>query len=77
MTSQVGKDKRGHFLTTRNELMKFYCVYTGNNLTTMYECGVDTPHGGECVKTTYTYDVNDNVEKMREELSTWDSSYDV
>lgn len=61
------------------EVMKVHRVYDGSDrVSEHYETFANTIHGGPALKTTYTYDgVSERVIGMKEELSTWDSSWDI
>lgn len=61
------------------EIMKVHRVYDGSNrLSENYETYANTVHGGPALKTTYTYDgATERVVGMKEELSTWDSAWDI
>lgn len=61
------------------EVIKLHRVYDGSGrLTENYETFANTIHGGVALKTTYTYDgATERVIGMKEELSTWDSAWDI
>lgn len=64
-----------HITTGTKERIKQYIVYTGSNMTTVYEARADAESGATCLVTTYTYVVGTNrVEKMKETVGTWISA---
>lgn len=49
-----------------------------NNVTERYEALANTEHGKPCLKTEYTYHAGTTVvDKSKESLAAWDSSWDV
>lgn len=77
--NSTAAEGQGHIKTLRHEFMKQYFSYDGSSrIQYVYEVFAEAPHGTPCVKTTYTYvGVTRNVQKLKEEPSTWDSSWDV
>lgn len=65
--------------TLGREIIKVHRVYDGSDrLTENYEALANTIDNGPALKTTYTYvGATTNVENMKEELSTWDSAWDI
>lgn len=61
------------------EAMKVYRVYDGSSrVTEQYETYANTVNGGPALKTEYVYDgATTNVLKMKETISTWNSSWDI
>ena len=72
----MGKEDTGQITTLNREMIKSYYVWTGDNITEAYQASASAAHGDACVKTSYSYD-GDKVLKMKEELTTWDSSWDI
>lgn len=60
------------------EGLKVHIVYDGSNrMSEVYETLADAIHGQVALKTTYQYDgITTRITGMKEELSTWDSSWD-
>jgi len=75
----VGDNKTAKLTSLKNELMKTYIVYNGDNVPSqVYEAPVDTADGEPCLLTTYTYvPASTRVEKSRESESTWQAAYDI
>lgn len=69
----------GHLVTGRNECIKQHFVYDGSaRMTGVYEVSSNAAHGDPCLLTTYTYvSTSTRVQAMKEENSTWDSSWDI
>lgn len=61
------------------EVIKVHREYDGSNrLQYSYETLANTVDGGPALKSTYTYDgASERVVAMKEELSTWDSAWDI
>ena len=61
-----------------HELIKQYYVYDGlGRLAYLYEATVATGDGEPCLLTNYSYDgTTTRIQKIKEENSTWDSSWD-
>lgn len=72
----VGEDKRSQLITQRDELIKQYVTFDGNNrVEYVYTCQTDTPDGGECTRVQYEYDGSSaRIAKMKETLDTWVSA---
>ena len=66
-------------VTLGREVLKVYRVYDGSDrLTEQYEALANAIHGGPALKTEYVYDgATTKVLKMKESLTTWDSSWDI
>lgn len=62
-----------------NEAVKTYSTYDGSNrLEYHYTALADAEHGAQCLVTQYTYDGGSSrVQKTKESLATWDSSWDI
>lgn len=62
-----------------SEAIKVYRVYdVSDRLVTEYEAVANAIHGSPCLVTTYTYvSTSTRVEKMKEVIGTWSSSYDI
>jgi hypothetical protein len=65
--------------TNLHELTKSYAVYDiSSRISELYEARTNAGHGDPCIKTTLTYvGLTLRVLKRKEEISTWDSSYDI
>lgn len=66
-------------VTLGREAMKIHREYDGaDRLQYSYEALANAIHGGPAIKTTYTYDgASERVVGMKEEISTWDSAWDI
>jgi hypothetical protein len=60
------------------EAVKQYIVYDGSNrMTTHYVAASDTLHGGDCLRTDYSYvGATVRIQASKETLDTWDSAWD-
>ena len=72
----MGLEDTGQITTLNREMIKSYYVWTGDKITLTYQAAASAAHGDVCVKTTYDY-TGDNITKMKEEKTTWDSSWDI
>lgn len=65
--------------TLGREAMKVHREYDGSDrLEFQWETVANAVDGAPALKTTYTYDgASERVVGMKEELSTWDSSWDI
>ena len=65
-------------LANMNEAVKTFSVYDGQSrLTDFYVAPARAQHGDQCLRTTYSYlNTSNLVEKSRDVLATWDSSWD-
>lgn len=65
--------------TQLNEARKEYFEYDGSNrLSKVYEAPIDAVNGDVCLVTEYAYDgVSLRIQKGKEYLGTWSSSYDI
>lgn len=61
------------------EAIKSHSVYDiSNRLTDFYTALTDAIPGTSCMRTRYTYDgITSRIIGTKEELSTWDSSWDI
>lgn len=69
-----------NFLSTHlKEAVKMYIEYDATNrMVTTYTAGADADHGDHCIRTDYTYwGASLRIQKMRESLAAWDSSWDI
>jgi len=65
--------------TQRNELVKQYLVYDGNQrVIEVYTAPTDAGDGIPCTLTQYTYvGLTSRVEKRKESMSLWDATWDI
>jgi hypothetical protein len=65
--------------TLQKEAMKEYYEYDGNNrVVRLWQAATDTPHGGACLYTQYSYVADSsNREKMKEAVVAWDSAWEL
>jgi hypothetical protein len=63
----------------QREAIKFHYVYDGNGrLIDAYEAATAAVNGQSCLRTRYTYDgATSRVVGSKEELSTWDETWDI
>lgn len=75
--TQISKEEIINAL--QKEAMKEYYVYdTSNRVVQQWQATTETPHGGACLYTQYTYvGGTTNREKMKEEVVPWDSSWEI
>jgi hypothetical protein len=68
-----------HLKTNLHETVKQYITYDINGRTTnIYEAHSGAVNGQPCLRTRYTYDgASNRIVKRLEEISTWDSSWDM
>ena len=61
------------------EAVKSHSVYDiSNRLSEFYVAMTDAAHGTSCLKTTYTYDgATSRIVGTKEQLSTWNSAWDI
>jgi len=61
------------------EAVKVYKVYDGSDrVITQYEAVANAANNAPCLVSTYTYvGASNRVEKMKEEVGVWLSSYDI
>ncbi len=55
---------------------KSYHVYDGNKLIELYEGVSEAEAGDPCLVTYYSYDANNNIQYISEEISVWQVAYD-
>lgn len=75
-----GQAKATDFVKTHiAEAIKQRFVYDGSDrMTDVYSASTDAKHGEACSHTQYEYvGTSGRVEKMKETMSTWDSSWDI
>lgn len=63
----------------QKEAMKEYYVYDGSNrVIEQYQAPTDTPEGGACLRTDYTYvGGTTNREKMKETIVPWQTIWEI
>ena len=72
-------DRTSELKKHAHELVKQYLVYDGaNRVTDVYTARTDAVNGEVCEHTQYTYvGATPLVEKRKENISTWNSSWDI
>ena len=70
---------RDYLRTIRYEALKLFRVYDNlNRVIAQYEAPLTAKTGDLCMKTQYSYvSTSSRVEKMKESLDSWDSSWDL
>ncbi len=71
---------REQLKTIFSEYMKTYTAFDAYDRPEyVYQCGVGTANGEDCMVTQYEYvsATNANIVKMKESSSSWDSSWDI
>lgn len=79
MADQNNYAVRDYLRTIRYEALKLFRVYDNlNRVIAQYEAPRTAKTGDLCMKTEYSYVLNSSrVEKMKESLAEWDSSWDL
>ena len=75
-----GIDKRAIVRTLEEEITKEYTVFDGSGrVSEFYQAQSDAENGDPCLKTTYSYHATytTQVFKRKEEMSSWNSSWDI
>lgn len=77
--AQVGTNRSSDFIRSSGvEGIKMHIAYDGSNrMELVYEASADAKNGEACLLTTYQYiGITTRISGMKEELATWDSSWD-
>lgn len=79
MSDALPGKARDFVVSHLKEAIKSYYAYDGSNrLEYAYTAHPDAEHGDACLGTQYAYDgATDRVQKSKEFLTTWDSSWDI
>lgn len=79
MADESNYSVRDYLRTIKFEALKLYRVYDVNNrVVQQYEAPTNAKTGDLCLKTQYSYiSTSARVEKVKESLSTWDTSWDL
>jgi len=74
----MGREDQGQIVTLNREMLKAYYVRNASRqITSMYQAAASASHGDVAIRTQYTYDVNGDVEKTLESVTTWDSTWEI
>lgn len=75
----LNENGKAYLITHANEFMKEFLVYDGSDrVISIYSAHTNAAHGDSCILTTYEYVTGTiRIEKKKDALSTWDSSYEI
>ena len=69
--------KESKLTSGKNSRIKQYLVYTEGLMTSVYEAPEGVINGAPCLLTTYEYDGDNQITKMKETDATWNSDWDI
>ena len=75
----MGNTSKRKLKAHAHEGVKQYITYDGSNrMEYVYVADANAVDGDECMVTQYTYDGGSSrIQKMKESITTWDSSWDI